>query len=190
VLLTLKCQSNLQDDMSACHPLRACRHITVEHHFKLFLLRVAPVVVFLVIAGVYTTIIMSLLRSPFGFEAKQHASHAAAETNALHVRHITRVKPDTTAPSAECRRQQQQREQQQQLQAQAAPRHIRALSLACACLVAMDSGLPLAALADVPQQQQQAEKHGLLGRLRQMVSPAGDGECLRCCPCIKAATPV
>jgi hypothetical protein len=53
--------------------------------------------------------------------------------------------------------------------------------LACACLVAIDSGLPLAALADVPQQQQQAEKHGLLGRLRQMVSPAGDGECTKSC---------
>ncbi|KAF6264656.1 hypothetical protein COO60DRAFT_1634267 [Scenedesmus sp. NREL 46B-D3] len=36
----------------------------------------------------------------------------------------------------------------------------------------MDSELLLAALTDKPQQQPKAEKHGLLAKLRQMVSPA------------------
>jgi hypothetical protein len=139
---------------------------------------VATCAAFLVLPGVYTKIIMNLLRSRCGLEGKQYSRHAAAETNKGHIRNVTRVQSDNIAPAGQCRRQQQQREQQQQLQAQAAPTHIRALSLACACLVAIDSGLPLAALADVPQQQQQGEKHGLLGRLRQMVSPAGDGECV------------
>jgi hypothetical protein len=126
-----------------------------------------------------TTIIMNMLRSRFGLEGKQHAPPAGAENIHYAVKHATRAIHGNTAPVAGCSHQQQQREQQQQtLPARTTPPHMRALSLACACLVAIDSGLPLAALADVPQQQQHTEKHGLLGRLRQMVSPTGDGECL------------
>lgn len=129
---------------------------------------------------------MNLLRSRVGLNRQQHAFHAGAETTAVALRNVIHVKPESTASAGWCLQQQQHRDQQ--LLAQPAPLHIRAISLACACLIAMDSGLPLAALADVPQQQQrQAEKHGLLGRLRQLVGPAGDGECMACCLCSKVA---
>jgi hypothetical protein len=120
---------------------------------------------------------MNVLRSRCGLDRQQHAP-SCAEKQLLTARHVTRVNTGNSAPAAGCVQQQQQREQQQlQLPVEPSFPHMRALSLACACLVAIDSGLPLAALADVPQQpQQQAEKHGLLGRLRQMVAPAGDGE--------------
>lgn len=125
---------------------------------------------------------MNVLRSRFGVEGKQHARPAVAEIHKCSIRHVTSAITGTNGTAAGCVQQQQHSEQQQLLPAQPTPPHMRALSLTCACLVAMDSGLPLVALADVPQQQQQqqSEKHGLLSRLRQMVKPAGDGECSQC----------
>lgn len=54
--------------------------------------------------------------------------------------------------------------------------HAKGLSLLCACLVVLDTGMPLAALAEVQQDHQ----HSLLARLKQMIGQKavpGQGEC-------------